>query len=171
MKISRFVLIAVVMLTAAALLLPQTQSQAAAAIKVTPQTVTLTEAQINSSFWVTNPAKRSVTNRHVTLGNGTVTISETVKYAKGKTHDVVSVWSPSVNKAGVLMFGFQSVTLDGKPATRIERFRWQHSYHATMVRDAIRDYVRKQVKGTFKYTSITVTTGQAAINVNVYTAK
>src|SRR5215813_42533 len=171
MKISHLGLIAAALLTAVGLLVPQTHSQAAVEVKVTPQTITLTEAQINSSYWVTNPARRSVTNRHVTLGDGTVTISETVKFAQGKTHEIVSLWKPSVNRAGVLIFGFQSVTVDGKPATPSERSRWRFSYHSTMVRDAIRDYVRKQVKAPFKYTSITVTTGQVAINVNVYTAK
>jgi len=168
MKLTRFVLLAVCLAAVAMLIVPmQPTTVHAESLAVTAQTVTITEDQINSSYWVTNPVRRSVTNKHVTLGDGTVTISATITHHDGKTFDVVSVWKPYISR-GVLVFGFQSVTVNGQTATPSDRLQIILA-HRWIVRDAIRDYVRHQVGGPFQYTSLTVTPGLITINVNVYT--
>jgi hypothetical protein len=168
MKFTRYALVAVCVAVVAMLVIPMQSTVAhAEALAVTPQTVTITEAQINSSYWVTNPVRRSVTNAHVTLGDGTVTISATITHRDGKTFDVQSVWKPYISR-GVLVFGFQSVTVNGQAPTASDKglIIVAHRY---IVRDAIRDYVRHQVGGPFRYTSLTVTPGVITIYVNVYT--
>lgn len=170
MKIPRLGVTAVIIVTVIALGMPQLSTRAADLQTVTPLTVVISEAQINASYWVTNPSRRWVTNRHVTLGDGIVTISETITVQPGKPYNVVTVWKPWVTSGGVLVFGFQSLTINGVSATPKDRAKWSSSYHRYMVRDAIRDYIRRQVHGTFKLTGIVVSPGQVAISVNVYTA-
>ena len=45
--------------------------------------VTLTETQINESYWVTNPSWRAVTDRSVDLKAGQVVVSETITPRNG----------------------------------------------------------------------------------------
>ncbi|MCC7447478.1 MAG: hypothetical protein IT324_08690 [Anaerolineae bacterium] len=141
-------------------------AQAAAPHATTPKQVVVTEAQINASYWVTNPVRRSVSNKHVTLGDGTVTISATITHRDGTTLEAQSVWKPFVNAQGALVFNFQSATVSGQPANVTDR-RELILAHQTRIHYAIREYVRKQVGGAFRYTKITVTPGQVVIDVNV----
>src|SRR5512143_380658 len=85
-------------------------SAQAGGLTTTPQTVTITEDQINASYWITHPVLRAVTNKHVTLGQGTVTISATITYKNGKVYDAQTVWKPYISH-GVLVFNFQSATV------------------------------------------------------------
>jgi len=142
-------------------------AQAAAPHATTAKQVVVTETQINASYWVTNPVRRSVSNKHVTLGDGTVTISATITHRDGKTVEAQSVWKPFVNAQGALVFNFQSATVNGQPANVADR-RELILAHQTRVHFAIREYVRKQVGGAFRYTKITVTPGQVVIDVNVF---
>ncbi|MEP7286398.1 MAG: hypothetical protein ABI947_11575 [Chloroflexota bacterium] len=166
MKLTHILAAALLVIVGMAAVVPQ--AQAAALVNTTPKTVVVTEAQINSSYRITNPIRRSVTNKHVTLGDGIVTISATITHRDGKTFDVVTVWKPSISAYGTLIFGFQSATVNGQPATATDKaaLRFVHQY---IVRDTIRDYIRSQVHGAFKYNAITVTPGQVSIDVNVYT--
>lgn len=167
LKITRY-LIAGLLIAAVVLALPQAPASAASRTK-TSQTVTITEDQINSSHWITNPAHPFVTNKHVTLGDSIVTISATLTHGN-KVFDASSVWKPYVTSKGLLVFGFQSVTVITDSATAAEQadeseLRLAHQH---IVHDAIRDYVRSQVGGPFKYTSISVTPGLVTITVDVY---
>jgi hypothetical protein len=141
--------------------------QAAGPSTVAEKNVVITEAQINASYRVTHPVRRSVTNTHVTLGDGTVTIDATITHRDDKSFAAETVWKPYVTSSGVLVFGFQSAVVSGQTASAADRYELILA-HRYIVRDAIRDYVRSQVGGSFKYTGITVAPGQLTITVNVY---
>jgi hypothetical protein len=142
-------------------------AQAAGPASVTEKSIVITEAQINRSYWVTHPVRHAVTNKHVTLGDGIVTIDATITHRDGKSFAAETVWKPSVTASGVLVFGFQSAIVNGLAASAADRYELILA-HRYVVRDAIRDYVRSQVGGPFKYTRITVVPGQLTITVNVY---
>ncbi|HVO43448.1 MAG TPA: hypothetical protein VMT34_12535 [Aggregatilineales bacterium] len=165
MKTTRYLLAALCVAAVALLAVPSAQ---AAALTTTPRTVTITEDQINSSYRITNPVRRSVTNAHVTLGDGIVTISATITHRDGTSYQAQSVWKPYISARGALIFGFQSATVNGQPATRADRSALIIA-HRYIVRDAIRDYIRRQVGGPCQYVNLTVTPGLVTINVNVYT--
>src|SRR4051812_14179490 len=60
----------------------------------TPVTKTLTETQINSSFRVTNPANRNLTNVNVNLQSGQVTLSATYTWRSPsgvRTDNIIAV--------------------------------------------------------------------------------
>lgn len=84
-------------------------------------TVTLTETQINSSFRVTNPVYRRVTNLHVDLQPGQAVVSATVtlRAPRGQTttiYQTVSTWIPSVVN-GRVTWTLTSATANGSPAS------------------------------------------------------
>jgi hypothetical protein len=85
----------------------------------TPVTKTYTEAQINSSFRVTNPASRNVSNVYVDLQPGQVTISESYTWRSNtgvRTDNIVAVFTPSIVN-GRVYWGVVSITANGQPAS------------------------------------------------------
>lgn len=80
------------------------------------RTRVITEAQINESYRVTNPARRAVSNVVVDLQPGQVVISSTHTYPNA-TYDVVSVWTPSVSN-GRIIWQSSSITANGQPASQ-----------------------------------------------------
>ncbi|MEO8392769.1 MAG: hypothetical protein ABI700_07235 [Chloroflexota bacterium] len=85
----------------------------------TPVTKTLTEAQINSSFRVTNPANRNVSNVNVDLQPGQVVISETYTWRSAtgvRTDTVVAILTPAIVN-GRVEWNVLSVTANGQPAS------------------------------------------------------
>jgi hypothetical protein len=169
MKLSRLISAIAVFSTSLLLIQPGTQVvQAAPAVTRTEKTVIVTENQINNSYWITHPIRRSVSNKHVSLnGDGTVLITATITGTNGVVHNAQAIWKPYISR-GVLIFNFQSATVDGKPANNAERYELR-SAHQTIVRAAIRDYVRSQVGSVFVYKSIAITQGQIAVTVWSYT--
>ncbi len=107
----------------ALLALPMAMASAQAVTPEATATVTYTEAEINSTFWVTNPANRHLTNVYVDLqseNGGQVTISAlyTWRATRGgtKTANVAVVLAPQVTN-GRLIWNVVSITADGKPAS------------------------------------------------------
>ncbi len=85
----------------------------------TPVSMTITEAQINSTFWVTNPVNRNVGNVTVDLMPGQVAINETYTYRTGsgtQIADVIVVLTPFVSN-GRVQWAVVSITADGQPAS------------------------------------------------------
>jgi hypothetical protein len=94
--------------------------------ETTPETnlsITFTEEQVNSTFWVTNPANRSVTSVYVDLqseNGGQVTISAVYSWrtrAGVRSADVEVVLTPRIT-SNRLVWDVVSVTADGEPASR-----------------------------------------------------
>ncbi|MBZ0289871.1 MAG: hypothetical protein K8I30_19770 [Anaerolineae bacterium] len=66
------------------------------------KTVTVTETQINDSYWVTNPAWRAVSDRSVDLQAGQVVVSETITPRKGDPVAVSITYTASVSNGRIL---------------------------------------------------------------------
>jgi flagellar basal body-associated protein FliL len=80
------------------------------------RTITITEEQVNNAYWVTNPARRSVTNISVDLQPGQAVVSATIVYRR-VTYATVSTWTPSVSN-GRLTVTLTSATANGQPASQ-----------------------------------------------------
>ncbi len=80
------------------------------------RTVTVTEEQINASYWVTNPVRRSLSNVHVDLQPGQVVVSATFTYRRGNTFEGEAVLVPSVEN-GRVYWTVISATQDGEPVS------------------------------------------------------
>ncbi|MFN8377889.1 MAG: hypothetical protein U0452_04385 [Anaerolineae bacterium] len=84
-------------------------------------TVTITEAQINNSFRVNNPAYRRVSNVQVNLvpGQAVVSATITIRAPRGQTttsFQTVSSWIPSIVN-GHINWTMSSATANGTPAS------------------------------------------------------
>ncbi len=94
---------------------------AGASAQTTPasRTVTITEAQINQSYRVTNPVQRGVSDVSVNLQPGQVVIASTHTIrtrGANQTYVCSSVWTPGITN-GVLTWTLGSATCNGTPAT------------------------------------------------------
>ncbi len=74
---------------------------------------TLTEDEINNSYRVTNPARRSVSNVSVDLQPGQVVVYSTHTYPRGRVYQVMSTFTASVSNGRIV---WQAVTasVDGQ---------------------------------------------------------
>src|SRR5436305_119433 len=100
----KFLILLTTMVALLALSIPLTSAQTACPATGTPVTKTITEAQINSSFRVTNPANRNITNEYVNLQPGRVIISATLtsRQRSGvQTAAVAVVVTPTLNNGRV----------------------------------------------------------------------
>lgn len=110
MKINRklfFIVVLVVML--AALAVPTFAQE-------NTRTVTRTEAQVNSSYRVTNPARRSITNVYVDLQPEQVVISATVTFRRGEPTQTETTLVPTITN-GRVYWTVISATVNGQPAS------------------------------------------------------
>lgn len=80
-------------------------------------TRTITEQQINESYRVTNPVRRSVSDRAVDLQPGQVVVNEIVTRRGQEPVAVVVVYTPSVQN-GRIFWTTVSVTRDGQPVSQ-----------------------------------------------------
>ena len=87
-----------------------------AADKTKIVTVTLSESDINSSYRVTNPARRSITNVNVDLQPGQVVITATFSAPKTNPIPVSATLVPSVNN-GRVTWTVSAATANGKAAS------------------------------------------------------
>jgi hypothetical protein len=76
------------------------------------KTVTITEATINATYRVTNPARRSVSSKSVDLQPGKVVVSYSVTYPKKPTVQVIKTFVPSIQN-GRVYWSVTSVTRNG----------------------------------------------------------
>ncbi|MBC8076575.1 MAG: hypothetical protein H7Y32_10915 [Chloroflexales bacterium] len=79
-------------------------------------TVTRTEEQINTQYWVTNPRGRAVTNRSVDLQPGQVVINDTLTGARQKTVQIAATFAPTLSN-GRVTWALTAATVDGQPAS------------------------------------------------------
>jgi hypothetical protein len=80
------------------------------------RTITLSEAQINKQYWVTNPRGRAVTNRSVDLQPGQVVINDTLARPRQKTVQVSATIAPTLSN-GRVTWALTAATVDGQPAS------------------------------------------------------
>lgn len=76
----------------------------------------ITEAEINSTYAVTNPVRRTVSDVFVDLQSGQAVVSYTVTGRRGNTGDVEITMVPSVSN-GRIFWSVTSGTLNGEPAS------------------------------------------------------
>ena len=76
------------------------------------KTVTVTETQINGSYWVTNPSWRAVSDRSVDLQAGQVVVSETITPRRGDPVAVTITYTASVTN-GRIVWSAAAMTKDG----------------------------------------------------------
>ena len=103
----------------------------------TTKQIVVQETDINSSYWVTNPSWRAVTDRSVDLQSGQVVVSETITR---RGHDPVAVtatYVPSVAN-GRIFWTATAVTKDGNPVS--EDFLNEINSHMT---SSWRHYIRE----------------------------
>jgi hypothetical protein len=81
------------------------------------KTVTVTETQINASYWVTNPAWRAVSDRSVDLQAGQVVVSETITPRKGDSVAVAITYTASVTN-GRIVWAAAAATSNGDPVSQ-----------------------------------------------------
>jgi spermidine/putrescine-binding protein len=141
----------VVMALGLAVLAAPNTAQAAGSTNVT---ITITEQQIAEYFAKRTPS-RGFSNVKVDLQTGQVTLSFTLTDKKNKKYDVVSVWVPNISSAGTLSFTLQSATSNGKTLSQEVVTRINLNWSGTIAR-AVREYILKQIKGTYTVSSVVI---------------
>ncbi|MBE0688868.1 MAG: hypothetical protein IH587_01945, partial [Anaerolineae bacterium] len=89
---------------------------ATASAQAATRSHTWTEDQINNSYRVTNPWRRSVTDVSVDLRPGQVVISSTQVYRRA-TYQVEAVYEPRVSN-GRIYWTLTSASANGEPASQ-----------------------------------------------------
>jgi hypothetical protein len=79
-------------------------------------TRSISQEQINASFWVTNPPARGVSNRSVDLQPGQVVVSETWTRRAATPKQVVAILTPRIEN-GRVFWSVASATIDGSAAS------------------------------------------------------
>ena len=125
------------------------------------RTFTITEAQINQSFRVTNPVRVRVSNMVVDLQPGQVSISYTytVRAPRGSgttSRSVNTVYLPNVTN-GRLYWSVTSVIVNGQPASD-DLVRQINA----SIESSWRNYIRRQLD-TGRIGSITITDTELTI--------
>jgi hypothetical protein len=123
-------------------------------------TITISESQVNSTFRVTNPINRRVTNVAVDLqpGQAVVSATLTVRAPRGQattSYQTVSIWTPSVVN-GHITWTLVSATANGTPASS-----QLVSQINTSIGTSWRAYWRSQHPG--RATGVTVDASQVVI--------
>ena len=81
------------------------------------KTVSVTETQINDSYWVTNPSWRAVSDRSVDLQAGQVVVSETITPRKGDPVAVTITYTASVSN-GRIIWAAAAMTQNGEAVSQ-----------------------------------------------------
>ena len=80
------------------------------------RTVTRTEAQVNSSYRVTNPARRSISNVYVDLQPEQVVVSATITFRRGQPAQTETTLVPTITN-GRIYWTVTSAIVNGQPAS------------------------------------------------------
>jgi hypothetical protein len=114
------------------------------------RTITRTEAQINSSYRVTNPRLRSVSNVSVDLQPGQAVISATLTFRRGEPLEVIATLVPTLTN-GRIYWTVTSATVNGQPASAELLAQINAS-----ITSSWRNYIRQQAP-TGRVTAIEIT--------------
>jgi len=127
------------LLIAFALSVPLSMVAAPAFAQGNTHTVTITEEQINDSYRVTNPARRSVAEVSVDLQEGQAVHTATFTWRNYGPVEVVTTATPSIRN-GRVYWTVTSVTADGETVSD-ELLRQINS----SIETSWRNYVRRQL--------------------------
>jgi hypothetical protein len=122
------------------------------------RTITLTEAQINKQYWVTNPRGRAVTNRSVDLQPGQVVINDTLARPRQKTVQVSATIAPTLSN-GRVTWALTAATVDGQPASAELQAQINARIASSWARYA------KQRQGAGRVSAITITDSELTVTV------
>ncbi len=148
------------------LVVPLSSANAATVTK----TITLTQDQINSSYRVTNPRNRKVSNVSVTIQDGQVSIAATVTQRGQQPVDTVTVWKPVLLR-GLVYWKLESATIGGQPATKAMQ-NVLLVLHRIPLRNLVWQLIRRGLASrVYRVTNITLTPGTVSITATVFGVK
>ena len=131
------------------------------AVSAQERTLILTEEEINRSFLVTNPVRRSVTDVRVDLQPDQVSISYVVtrrapRGPRTTTYNVNAIFTPGIED-GRLFWRATSITINGQPASQdlIDQVN-------ASIATSWHNYIRRQL-GTGYVINIRITDTEMAI--------
>lgn len=104
-------LIALIALVGFAVAAPPAQAAPPAA----PRTITVTQEDINSRYWVTHPRRRAVVERSVDLQPGQIVITDVVERRRGEPVTVTATLVPTLTE-GRVTWSLSTATMNGQPA-------------------------------------------------------
>ncbi|GEM_PF-3239842 len=134
------------------------------------KTITITQDQINSSYRVTNPRNRKVSNVSVTIEDGQVSIAATITQRGQQPVDTVSVWKPVLLR-GVVYWKLDSATIGGKPATKAMQ-NLLLVLHRITLRNLVWQLIRRGLASrVYRVTNVTLTPGTVSITATVFGVK
>lgn len=156
--VQRWIYIGMVIAAVISILLPMTGVLA----QTSTMAITLTEAEINQSFPVSNPLRRSITSRSVDLQPNRAVISETITHrrwfsAGTTTTHVVTVFTPSIN-SGRIYWTLESASLNGEAVSPELLGQFNTWLSASWSR-----YMRDQL-GSGRVAAITITDNDVTIS-------
>ncbi|MCA9910437.1 MAG: hypothetical protein KC519_17390 [Anaerolineae bacterium] len=130
-----------------------------ASAQTNTRSVTWTEDQVNNSYRVTNPWRRSVTDVSVDLQAGQVVISSTQTYRRA-TYQVEAIYEPSISN-GRIYWTLTSASANGEPASQdlINQIN-------ASISTSWRNYVRQQA-GTGRVQGIVITDADITVTYSV----
>ena len=130
-----------------------------ASAQTNTRSVTWTEDQINNSYRVTNPWRRSITDVSVDLQPGQVVISSTQTYRRA-TYQVQAIYEPRISN-GRIYWTLTSASANGEPASQDLINQVNASISTSW-----RNYVRQQA-GTGRVQSIVITDADITVSYSV----
>jgi hypothetical protein len=131
----------------------------------TVKAITITQAQINSSYAVTHPNRRSVNSTSVLLNEGSVSITQNVTPRSQATREVVSVWTPKIVANGRdLYWVLQSATVNGEPVSA--SYITEVNYNGQRIMSSVINAAIRQVrKGGYVINSVTISPAGIVVTI------
>lgn len=122
----------------------------------TSATISITEADLNAAYRVTNPSRTQVTNVYVDVQEGQVVITGDVRIQRGSnpTVSVAVTYVPKLVQSGSrtrLDWDISSIIVDGENYTGTAYGTVRNAYTT-----ALRNAVNTKVARTFNVTNVTV---------------
>lgn len=165
-KTMRIAVFAAIVAMLMAAFVPSLTASAAALDAVTKQTITVTEAQINATYRVTNPRNRAISNVYVAVQQDQVSITATIT-EPGKTPlNTVSVWQPYIVR-GLVEWKIVSATSNGQPVSS-DVLKLLETIHKYSLRTTFWNAVRRVLTPRSYVTAIKLTPGLITVTAEVY---
>jgi hypothetical protein len=160
MKFAKLFLTLSLIVAAFAVAMPTTTTSAAETA-----TITITQDQINSSYWVTNPSRRSVTSTVVTLNDGSATVTQQISPRSQQPRETVSVWTPRISANGrTIIWVLQSATITAQAASQAYVNEVSSSWRR-IADNLIRSAIRQVRKGSYTITAVSVSPAGIVITI------
>jgi len=168
-KVVKGFLIATAVIALLGAALPAEQADAAPVAnswEKTTKTISITQDQINSSYHVTNPRDRQITDVSATVEQGQVSVAATITKRGEAPVATVSIWEPVI-RYGLIDWKFVSATANGQPVTP-DLKQILIRIHQVELRNLIRAIIRHDSPTRIVVTDVAVTPGLITITANVW---